>query len=311
MLFDKPPTTADEQLALLISRGLIVTDSTRCLFYLRVIGYYRLSAYFLPFQIGDQTLNHHQFQPKVTFDDILALYVFDRKLRLCLLDGIERTEIAIRARIVDTLCSMTNDSHWHLKSENFGKRFDNKYSKPFDHPAFLKKIAEEDEVFFRHYRKKYSDPADPPSWMAFQVLSFGTCSFALAHLKKRQAVAVCNEFGLEPVPMLSWIHELSVLRNHCAHHACIWNRFFVHRLSLQGRQSLTLIAQLNNANQNTLEGYSIILDYFVRQCSPGSLWRQRLLQLCNEYYNSARHPFLQGMLQKHLGEFVRNQILLR
>jgi abortive infection bacteriophage resistance protein len=303
--FDKTPKTPNEHLKLLENRGLVVADKPRLLQYLRRIGYYRLSAYFLPFQIGDHSASHHTFRSDVTFDDVLSLYIFDRKLRLCLFDALERVEVAIRAAITDSMCELTQDSHWHLNSKNFGNRFDNKYSRPFDHDAFMKKIADEDEVFLKHYRNTYNDPKQPPSWMAFQVLSFGTCSFALAHLQKRQAVAVCKTFDLEPIPMISWVQGMCILRNHCAHHSRIWNRYFTHQLSLSGKNIPTLYSPLTSRNHRTIEGYASILDYFMQKINPNSQWQKRLNMLIAEYYKNVGQEFMKEKIERVTGEWRR------
>jgi abortive infection bacteriophage resistance protein len=50
--FNKPPLSITAQLALLVGRGLTVNDPADAIHYLTHIGYYRLSGYALPFQIG-------------------------------------------------------------------------------------------------------------------------------------------------------------------------------------------------------------------------------------------------------------------
>ena len=163
MRFEKAPKTLQEHVELLLSRGLIIPNPERASRYLRVIGYYRISAYLLELQQGDHTSEHHKFLPGVTFDDVLSLYIFDRKLRLCLFDALERVEIAVRASMIDSLCLMSNNAYWHLDPSNFGTRFDSKYSRPFNHEDFVKKINAEDEVFLKHYRRTYEEPAQPPA----------------------------------------------------------------------------------------------------------------------------------------------------
>lgn len=46
----KPWKSYEEQLDLLIVRGLVVTDRSKALDYLQRIGYYRLSGYWYPFR---------------------------------------------------------------------------------------------------------------------------------------------------------------------------------------------------------------------------------------------------------------------
>ncbi|MBI4801054.1 MAG: Abi family protein [Elusimicrobia bacterium] len=71
--YNKPPLTYSQQVALLKSRGLVIADSAAAEAYLSRINYYRFSAYCLPFEAV-----RHQFKPAATFDDLKALYEFDR-----------------------------------------------------------------------------------------------------------------------------------------------------------------------------------------------------------------------------------------
>ena len=91
MKYTKPSLSIQEQISLLKDRGLIIPDYHRAERYLIFIGYYRLSVYFLPFQ-----KNKDKFDDDIKFDDILNLYIFNRKLKLLVLDAIERIEIAVK-----------------------------------------------------------------------------------------------------------------------------------------------------------------------------------------------------------------------
>ena len=48
--FNKPATTYDEQVALLQSRGMQLDDTAAAPFQLQHLNYYRLGAYWLPFE---------------------------------------------------------------------------------------------------------------------------------------------------------------------------------------------------------------------------------------------------------------------
>lgn len=85
----------DDQLNLLQNRGLIISDRDTAKTYLQEISYYRLSAYFLPYQ---KKKDH--FNQGVTFEQIMQTYSFDRDLRLLIFDCIERIEIAIRTQLI-------------------------------------------------------------------------------------------------------------------------------------------------------------------------------------------------------------------
>jgi len=107
--YNKPYLTFQQQLELLKARGLEVTDDATALSYLSRIGYYRLSAYWysqrrtsLVQDPSTKKISVHReddFHPGSRFQHALELYVFDKRLRLLVLDAIERIEVAIRVDI--------------------------------------------------------------------------------------------------------------------------------------------------------------------------------------------------------------------
>ena len=96
MQYNKPPIDIPSQIALLKSRGLAFRDKNKAAHYLSNISYYRLRAYTYPFQ--EDTENDHSFKEGIFFEDIIELYVFDRKLRILVFDAIEKIEIALRTK---------------------------------------------------------------------------------------------------------------------------------------------------------------------------------------------------------------------
>lgn len=136
MSYDKPWKSYQEQLELLSNRGLIITDSNKALHYLERIGYYRLSGYWFPFRErsgiccplvaangkkfkkGDtDRLVLDNFKAGARFCDAVELYVFDKKLRLLVLDALERIEIGLRVDISHNLGK--KDAFAHLKARVF------------------------------------------------------------------------------------------------------------------------------------------------------------------------------------------------
>lgn len=221
-VFNKPPLDLDQLVELLEKRGLKIDNIETAKYYLQFIGYYRLSAYFLSFQDASNSNSHHQFKQNTTFNEILNLYIFDRKLRLLVLDAIERIEVAIKASISNTM-SQEDNAHWFMKNKNF--------QTDFNHQEFierLKKDVEQNkrEEFISHYRSKYHYPELPPSWMIFEILSFGSVSTILKNLDLPNRKKVAELFNLDETIIKSWLHSMSYFRNLSAHHCRIWNRTF-------------------------------------------------------------------------------------
>src|ERR1700693_1155943 len=96
MNFSKPPLTIDNQIALLEQRGMVFGDVAAARHTLAHINYYRLRAYWLPFENANDTNGAHSFLPGTNFESILTYYSFDQRLKLLLIDAVERVEISLR-----------------------------------------------------------------------------------------------------------------------------------------------------------------------------------------------------------------------
>jgi abortive infection bacteriophage resistance protein len=92
MKFAKTSKTYDEQITLLRERGLHIESEWAARHHLCNVSYYRLSAYFVPFQLHKDP--EHIFKSGATFDTAFHLYIFDRELRLIAMDAIEQAKIS-------------------------------------------------------------------------------------------------------------------------------------------------------------------------------------------------------------------------
>src|SRR5271165_2813134 len=99
MQYEKRPTTYEEQADKLLSRGLIA-DREELLQRLNSVSYYRLSGYLYPFRKSD---SDHQYREGTTLKLVWSRYCFDRRLRVLVLDAIERIEVSARTKLVHRL----------------------------------------------------------------------------------------------------------------------------------------------------------------------------------------------------------------
>jgi abortive infection bacteriophage resistance protein len=257
---------------LLKSRGLTINDEQKALHYLGNISYYRLRAYTFPFQDRDDP--DHTFTRNVSFEDIIDLYVFDRKLRLMIFDAIEKIEIAVRTQIIFNY-SQTHGSHWHTDPSLY-----NNLTQFNDCNLTLKKeIGRSKEAFIEHYRKTYTSPAEPPCWMSLEVTSMGLMSKMFSNLRNDPVKdGIATYFGVKNVGVLeNWLQCLSVIRNICAHHGRIWNR----RMTILSFPKKPLNVFLNNRNIHMYKVYAYIsvMQYLLNIISPGHSFKERLMEL--------------------------------
>ena len=109
MKYNKEPLSFKEQAELLISRGLHA-DSNTLIKCLESVNYYRLSAYWYIFLQDDNT-----FTEGASFEIVWQRYRFDRRLRIHIMDVIERVEVAIRSQLTN-LFAQKNGAFAYLEN---------------------------------------------------------------------------------------------------------------------------------------------------------------------------------------------------
>lgn len=285
-VYNKTPLSFQDQLALLESRGLIIPDRPKTLACLQEISYYRLSAYFLPYQQVKDTFNEG-----VTFNQIINTYTFDRELRLLVFDCIERIEIAIRTQMIYCMAQHYNDSHWQDNKGLFVSPYYNKIGKLVDPFSDLQSIisnaksARTPEVFIKHYIDNYYSPSNPPSWMCLELLTIGELSHIYRGLKNNSdKKRIAEFFDVHPTVFTSWLHSLTYVRNICAHHSRLWNR----DLAIEPEKLLKPVGNWMNApfqNNKRVFYFICVLRYLLLRANPGNSLKEKLEGLFERHSN--------------------------
>jgi abortive infection bacteriophage resistance protein len=292
MRYEKPALTLDEQVQRWRDRGLAVPDANRAKGYLAAIGYYRLSAYCLPFELPtpEGQSRQHQFKPDASFEQVLALYVFDRKLRLVTMEAIERIEVAVRTGWAHEM-ALRDGPHAHMNPALF--------KDPWAHMRDLARVSAEveksAETFVQHYRMAYDEPFLPPLWMVVETMSLGTLSRWVKNSRDNSAkMAVARTLGLPTVEVLEQVlHALTPVRNVCAHHGRLWNRRLTMSLPQIKRYWDSLVPPDSPGHQaHQIYNYLTVLALMMARLSRGSSWRERIVALLQ---NTPAPHFLPAM----------------
>jgi abortive infection bacteriophage resistance protein len=271
MKYTKPALPIEAQIAQLEERGMAFADRAAAARYLREINYYRLRGYWLRREVDRAK---HQFHPETTFDDVLADYVFDRELRLLVMDAIERVEVSVRTRWAHEL-GLRHGSHAHLDSTLFKAR-----SQHWNHPdavaGLIRAVEQSREIFIQHLRSTY-DELLPPIWAVVEVMSLGQISRwldNLRHAADRNAIA--EGYDLDESLLASALHHLTVVRNICAHHGRLWDRSIAIKSQLPRKNPSALVASLSHDDAGHTYNTLTILGWLLDRISPGQTWIGRL-----------------------------------
>ena len=275
-LYTKQPISIADQIARLKSLGLIIADEAKAEKTLSEVSYFRFAAYLRPMEADKQT---HQFKPNSTFENAVALCEFDSAFRQILFAAIQRIEVALRAKIIHHF-SMVHGAFWFMQMnlhENEHRFLENLN-------ALDREVQRSKEDFIKEHFANYDKPEFPPAWKTLELASLGTLSklyynFADNKVKKR----VAREFNLPQHEILeSWMRSLSALRNYCAHHARLWNRF----LNATPQMNVNLRgAWINSNNIGANKVYAILccIAYWLDAMGYGDEFKANLKQLIQLY----------------------------
>lgn len=284
--YRKPYQSVSHQIGLLEQRGMAFADKAKAGEYLRRLGYYRLSGYWYPFRavqtiyIGTVFLED-KFKAGTDFQVITYLYAFDKRLRLLLIDAIERLELAVRTQIALVMGAI--DPLAHRNPARLDGRFTqtDKYGNLPKYPEWIRKLNEKEasskEEFADHFRKNYSSKM--PVWIAVELLDFGPLSIFLSGMRYNDVREVSKAFGIgNPDIFKSWIRALSVVRNACAHHSRIWNRPVTDQPKLPPKGVLPLIDHLADLPSKNTRIYAIlaIMNLLLKNINPRTEWPLRI-----------------------------------
>lgn len=218
---------------------MVFKDRPRAERELARIGFYRLKGYIHPFRKNsspDQDSPDSTLRTGTSFEQVLAVYEFDRDLRAAVLRGLERVEVCLRAMLTEGLTA-GGDSFAHRDGKLLGAVVSEYGTMVFDPKKWLAELdenveKEKHESFIEYFRSHYTNSPEVPCWMALQMSSFGELSriYKGCNSLIRDKIAVA--LNVDEEVLGSWLHALGDVRNFCAHHGRLWNRSFNVRVKI-------------------------------------------------------------------------------
>lgn len=286
--YSKPHLSYEQQVKLLKSRNLRIDDDAYALERLRRFGYYRLSAYWYIFRTlrppqpdANLSLREDVFQPGYSFQHVVDLYVFDKKLRLLMLDALERIEITVRIDVAYTLGGQDPFAHDNprflhpqasrIKAGERMSRFD-KWKVAHD-----RTLARSKEEFVKHFKIRYGTPL--PIWADVETWDFGLLSHFFSMLNVRDKQTIAKRFDIQDWRVMeSWLRSMNHVRNIAAQHSRLWNRNLVDQPRMPARTTMPGFDHLIGDRSAISRVYSAIciVSHFMLCISPESEWFKRL-----------------------------------
>lgn len=203
-----------EQISNLKSLGLEIKDEKYASDFLNDVSYFRfIKAYSLGLKCKNA-----RYAPGVTFEQLVALYLFNSNFRHLLFAQIERIEVNLRCRLSNYFSQKYGVLGYQDKRHFQNEAYYNDFLQDINQEISRNKRA----PFIRNFLFNYED-GSIPFYALVEIFSFGTLSKFYKNMLSADKQAIAKEYGV-PYPYLeSWFESISYVRNLCAHYGRLYN----------------------------------------------------------------------------------------
>ena len=212
--------TLDEQVDILRSKGLIVSDIDKTKEILLRENYFFISGYRHLFM---KTYNSGTYLPGTTFEELYATFVFDRQMR-----NIYFKHILVIENNVKSLISYVLSKKYGFREKDYldPKNFNQDPMRARQVHDVLDKMKRQIRVNGKqhsatvHYASNYGYI---PLWILVKVLSFGIVSELYTILKDEDKEEIANMYHVDVASLSIYLSILSNYRNLCAHEDILYD----------------------------------------------------------------------------------------
>jgi len=212
--------TLDEQIEILKNRNLIINDTEEAKNVLFKENYFFLNGY--RHLIADQN-NRDKFIPGSSFEELYAIFKFDRKMRNAFFKNI----LIVENNMKSILSYQLSRKYGYKEKEYLNP---NNYTQDTLRARqvkdLLRKIKRQIRVNGKqhtatlHYINKYGYV---PMWIMVKVLSFGIIAEFYTILKPEDQIVIADNYNMTPDVLAEYLSILSNFRNICAHEDILYD----------------------------------------------------------------------------------------
>ena len=212
--------TLDEQIEILKSKGLVINDIEKAKNILLRENYFFISGYRHLFM---KSRKEQQFIPGTTFEELYAMFVFDRRVR-----NIFFKNLLIIENNIKSLISYQLSKKYGYKEKDYlnPKNFSKDPIKIRQVHDILNKVKRQirnnvkQHSATMHYVTNYGYI---PLWILVKVLSFGIVSELYDILDDSDQIEIAKTYNLDVESLVIYLSILSNYRNLCAHEDILYD----------------------------------------------------------------------------------------
>lgn len=200
----------EELIDYLMTKNVIINDKEKALKNIEKYSYYSIINGYKTF-FKDENNNYKE---NTTFEEIFALYEFDKNIKAIFLKYILEIEVVIKSLMANILAEEYGVENY-LKLDHFDVKADEELVKDF----ILKIEKEIEDNYIKHPAiKHYKDTYDfVPPFVLTKILTFGAMSKYYSLLKQSDRQKISKYFKLSDKLLRQILINLTMVRNISAH----------------------------------------------------------------------------------------------
>ena len=271
----KTAKTIDEQLEILVNRGLAIGDYDKAYSMIENVNYYTLTGYLFPFKVGDR------YRENITIELAINLYKFDNVIRNILTSLIVEAEEKLKTRIAYHIAINHADDPLIYTDVNHFKN-SNDHSRLMK--EFQKNIRNNRTVpFVRHHIENYRGQF--PIWVAVNLFTLGNIKYLYKNIPSKDRKNISKTLDISPIVLDSWIDTLRILRNKLAHNMRLYDSTFQQTPKFEKHHKV-------KQNTNRLFFNFVLMKYLL---GNGDTWKRVIYNLDEAFIEYSEYIKLEAI----------------
>ena len=204
--------STNELIEILNSKGVSIKDENNIRYLIEKYSYYSIvNSYKWIFKIGEN------YKDNASFEEIFAMYKFDKNLKIIMLKYILEIEAVIKTKIANLFAEKYGLEDY-LNTNNFDLKDDNSNLEHIE--KLIEEIKSEIDKgngkhdAITHYISKYGFV---PPWVVTKILSLGTISKFYGLMKQQDRQEISKQFHINDRILKNILGNLTSVRNIAAH----------------------------------------------------------------------------------------------
>ena len=276
MSYTKTHLSFQDQLQMFESRGMKVYNKSRAIIKLENISYYKIKEFSLPYLDCNGS-----YKKDTSFEGDIKNFYQDKNVRIYFLEAIEKVELSFKTKF-SYLLGQKYGAFGYINFNNWCDRNISKNEIISRERKFLCKLnktinkikasinnGSHDNPILKKYFLDYPNENRLPIWMVIEILTFGELMYLYETMSLKNRKIIAHFYNLSLDEFTSWMKNLNLVRNFCAHNTHIINIKFKTVPIIKNEWKPYLFQDIGSKlYTNRIANTIMILNYLVAKINP-------------------------------------------